>query len=798
MGNGTYYTGDLTPNQPAIVDSGESGTIKLYSTTGTNIDGTITQNGITLNVNDLQQQIDTMKASSDVTDIVGNYQELLDYDTSKLGNNDIIKVLDDETHDNARSYYRWVKDGHSGSWSYIGSESNIEIDDALSTESENPVQNKVVTTAINSKQAALTAGDNITIENNVISASGGSTTPRFSINNGNKNAQGVMDVLAYSGQTLSFKVDDGTTYEPLVCTDGYSGSQFEKISLDTVSTSSLNEATYNCFIPKTGNQPYLLNNVIFVQAEKPADTPSDTIPNMTSNTAPYGAITFENATSSDTVLARAYLAFKQGAVPTGTPGWPNVPNKSSSQSSYIIYTYDESQQPQAGLYQFKYQDATSAGGNRAKIYTIKVYTTDGNYVQAASRNGSVDGFSANFTVTLPIAYVKIEVRGTGTSGVLGAFQLLKPAITAEGTLWVNNGVEPLEVMARDANAQWQPFYDVLAGTVTVNSSHNITAITNIGFNYYSTVNMHNISTTAHEDIRTQVDTNKTDIVSLKRTGTTSYAGLVKLYDSTGNNTDGTINQSVITTALGNKQDTSNLVTSVSSLSTDTQYPSAKCVYTLHQNEIQSGTVIEGKFSDLPTFFAGLEGKYCNGTVTYKITQDETLTESLTVQVKIPMNIIIDGNNKTITNNISADYRGASFSFAENGVFSSLRIMNANFVGQGKTSTYQLQGISILYPNNGVYIENCTFSNFSFTGINTTSSNVNCDDCSFSNATYGFYSSRGANNFCWNSSFNNVTNAFSTEQGAIVRSYNNTYTSVSTRYNTFNDSKTTGVFYIYNG
>lgn len=55
----------------------------------------------------LQQQIDAITASSDVKDIVGTYAELEDYDTSTLGNNDIIKVLQDETQNGATTYYRW-------------------------------------------------------------------------------------------------------------------------------------------------------------------------------------------------------------------------------------------------------------------------------------------------------------------------------------------------------------------------------------------------------------------------------------------------------------------------------------------------------------------------------------------------------------------------------------------------------------------------------------------------------------------------------------------------------------------
>ena len=55
----------------------------------------------------LQGQIDAISASSDVVDIVGTYAELQNYDTSSLGDNDIIKVLQDSTQGNATTYYRW-------------------------------------------------------------------------------------------------------------------------------------------------------------------------------------------------------------------------------------------------------------------------------------------------------------------------------------------------------------------------------------------------------------------------------------------------------------------------------------------------------------------------------------------------------------------------------------------------------------------------------------------------------------------------------------------------------------------
>lgn len=68
----------------------------------------------------LQEQIDAISSASDVVDVVGTYAELQNYDTSKLSNNDIIKVLTDSTHDNAISYYRW--DDVNDTFVYIGSQ----------------------------------------------------------------------------------------------------------------------------------------------------------------------------------------------------------------------------------------------------------------------------------------------------------------------------------------------------------------------------------------------------------------------------------------------------------------------------------------------------------------------------------------------------------------------------------------------------------------------------------------------------------------------------------------------------
>lgn len=103
----------------------------------------------------LQGQIDAITASSDVKDIVGTKAELNNYDTSTLGNNDIIKVLQDESEGNATTYYRW--NATTQQFSLIGEEGPYY------TKSQ-------ADTLLNAKQNTLTAGSNVQITGDTISA----------------------------------------------------------------------------------------------------------------------------------------------------------------------------------------------------------------------------------------------------------------------------------------------------------------------------------------------------------------------------------------------------------------------------------------------------------------------------------------------------------------------------------------------------------------------------------------------------------------------------------------------------
>lgn len=103
---------------------------------------------------DLQSQIDAIASKSDVVDVVGTYAELQAYDTSKLNDNDVVKVLDDSTHNDTMTYYRWNKTTQT--WSYIGQESpyysKSQMDTLLATKQDN-----------------LTAGNGIDITGDTIS-----------------------------------------------------------------------------------------------------------------------------------------------------------------------------------------------------------------------------------------------------------------------------------------------------------------------------------------------------------------------------------------------------------------------------------------------------------------------------------------------------------------------------------------------------------------------------------------------------------------------------------------------------
>ncbi len=176
--------------------------------------------------NNLQTQIDAIVASSDVKDIVGTYAELQAYDTSTLGDNDIIKVLQDESHDDETTYYRWSTS--TSIFTLIGAEgpyytksatdtllnakadktttyTKTEVDTALDLKADKATTytKTEVDTALSAKQDNLTAGTNVQINGTTISATD-TTYSNFTGTNGT--AAGVAGLVPAPATTDAGKV----------------------------------------------------------------------------------------------------------------------------------------------------------------------------------------------------------------------------------------------------------------------------------------------------------------------------------------------------------------------------------------------------------------------------------------------------------------------------------------------------------------------------------------------------------------------------------------------------------------
>lgn len=67
---------------------------------------------------DVEDEVEELKNNPDVVDIVATYADLQAYDTQHLTDKDIIRVLQDETHDGESTYYRYNK--QSDTWTYVG------------------------------------------------------------------------------------------------------------------------------------------------------------------------------------------------------------------------------------------------------------------------------------------------------------------------------------------------------------------------------------------------------------------------------------------------------------------------------------------------------------------------------------------------------------------------------------------------------------------------------------------------------------------------------------------------------
>ena len=187
----------------------------------------------------IQQEIDDLKNNPDVVDIVDTYEDLMEYDTSALGDKDIIRVLRDETHEGQSDYYRWST--ATETWTFIGTVGDYytkqQVDELLDTKQDEltPGENisivdesgELVISATDTTYSAgsgltlddttfsvdtttiqprLTAGSNITISGDTISATDTTYTAGTNVNISSGNVISATD----------------TTYSPFTGTNGTS------------------------------------------------------------------------------------------------------------------------------------------------------------------------------------------------------------------------------------------------------------------------------------------------------------------------------------------------------------------------------------------------------------------------------------------------------------------------------------------------------------------------------------------------------------------------------------------------
>lgn len=206
----------------------------------------------------LQGQIDAIVASSDVKDIVGTYAELQAYDTSTLGDRDIIKVLQDENQNNETTYYRWSTT--SETFTLIGE--------------EGPYYTKAQTDSLlNAKQNTLSAGANIQISGSTISA----TDTTYTAGNGlslTGNAFAIDSTIVATQTDLATKQDTITAGTGITLTGA-------TISADTTVLATKEEAvgtteTYTIaatdWAAVTGASPYTASATVTATYTIGADT----------------------------------------------------------------------------------------------------------------------------------------------------------------------------------------------------------------------------------------------------------------------------------------------------------------------------------------------------------------------------------------------------------------------------------------------------------------------------------------------------------------------------------------------
>lgn len=725
---------------------------------------------------DLQDQIDEIRAASDVVDIVGTYAELEDYDTSKLTTDDIIRVLVDETKDDATTYYRWTGE----EWEYIGglgpfytkdetdslldgeadareaADANLQdaidaeasarqdADDSLSSSLSNEeaarqaadatLQDNIdaeasaratadeglsadiveeanirsqndaridqewqdeatargnadqnLQTQINGKQNTLTAGTNITINNDTISAvdttySAGTgldlTGTAFSVDTSEiqeKLTAGTNISIASDGKTISAT---DTTYS--------AGSGLDL----TGTTFSVDTTTIQPKLTAGANISISSNTISATDTTYSAGTGLD----LTGTT--FSADTTVLATQTDlsdeaTARSNADTALSErvttieGEIPSAASSSNQLADKSFVNSSISTNT--------ANYISDNGQPFTSVADLEAYSGTV----TNNDYAFVTGTDGSGNAYYDRYKATVSgstVTWAK-EYRMNNSTFTSGQWAAINSGITTNGVTKLNGLAEIKSIgsnLALDANGKLSATdttYSVMtgAGSSTAGASGLVPAPAAgdntkylAGDGTWKTVSIYSLPIASASTLGgIKVGSNLTIDAS---TGVLSAdAQPAKLYSSTGQNTDGAMTQKATTDALSGKADSSSLATvatsgSYSDLSNKPTIPTVNnATLTIQKNGTSVGTFTANASSD----------------TTANITVPTALSD-LTNDI----NAVSDSNYVHTDNNFTTTEKNklagiASGAEVNQNAFSNVKVGSTTVAADSKTDTLEL-------------------------------------------------------------------------------------------------------------
>lgn len=458
-------------------------------------------------------EIETIEAASDVVDVVGTYAELQAYDTSKLKNNDLIKVLADETRGGAITYYRWSTTTHA--FSYVGSEGPYY------TASETD-------TLLAGKQDKLIAGTNIQIaaDGKTISATDTTYSPMTGATSGTAGVAGLVPAPAAGDQNKALK-GDGTWGEVA------SGTIFYMNAHDSGSTRNLY---------KSSN----MTGLVTMQDIIDANNEGQVIVRISTSSDP--------ATYSDMYLQNAYVA-------SGDYQMIFLDNQ-------YYYSFD-STQTSANTFQFakrQLQDKLTAGTN-ITINGNTISATDTTYTHFTGATALDDGVQG--LVPGPLAgdqdkFLKADGTWATVSGGGGGTVTTFYWDDSGGAMYKDNGYTDLATYSDISTAMSSGVVYIQDATNT--SDYTVVADDHYNFRITAVANIssaNTISVFAYDSMMISWSRTDTEVQPKLTAGanisistvnnvpnTISVTGMPVLYGSQGQNTDGAVTQKLFTDTVG--------------------------------------------------------------------------------------------------------------------------------------------------------------------------------------------------------------------------------------------------------